>query len=96
MPPIGFPGDVGFWIDATAGGDMSATTYTTILMDEIDSYTYIGEATPGTETSESKWRIYRLDETGGGGVELKKQWANGSVAFDQVWDNRADVGTIYS
>jgi len=50
------------------------------------SMIYIGEATPGTATSASTWRIKRLDVTTG----LIIQWA-GTGTFNQVWNNRASL-----
>ena len=61
---------------------------TTLLLDEVGSYMYVGEATPGTAITVSGWRIYRLDESGSGDEELLKLWANNSTDFDQVWDDR--------
>ena len=61
-----------------------------VLIDEVPSskFTYVGEAPPGTSTTASGWRIYRLDESSGGDEELIKLYANDSTAFDQVWDDR--------
>jgi len=68
-----------------------ATTPKVLLLDEVilSSFTYIGEAIPGTATAAAAWRIFRLDESGSGSEELIKLFANGSVLFDQVWDDRA-------
>lgn len=64
-----------------------------VRLDEVSGdLTYIGEAeTPGTATSAASWRIVRLDESGTGGEELIKQYANGSTDFDQIWDDRASL-----
>lgn len=69
------------------GGAVVPTTLIKLL-DEDGPLTYVGEALPGTLTSEAKWRIFRLDETGAGAEELIKLFMNGSTAFDQVWDDR--------
>lgn len=67
------------------------TTPKILLVDEIDDYTYVGEAEPGTLASEASWRIYRLDESGSGDEELIKLYANGSINFDQVWETRSGL-----
>jgi len=48
---------------------------------------YIGKATTGTATSSAKWQIQKLSYSGSN--VTKKEWANGNVNFDKVWDNRA-------
>jgi len=69
------------------------TTPLVLLLDEVNpgKLTYVGEATPGTATSAASWRIYRLDESGGGDEELIKLYANSSTSFDQVWDDRLSL-----
>lgn len=61
-----------------------------VLIDEVKAqkYTYVGEAPPGTATTVSGWRIYRIDESTSGDEELIKLYANDSTGFDQVWDDR--------
>ena len=59
-----------------------------LLLDEVGTLTYVGEAAPGSATSAAVWRIFRLDETGSGDEELIKKFASGSTNFDQIWDNR--------
>ncbi len=48
---------------------------------------YIGEASPGTPTSEAKWRIQKLiyDGTFTTGIA----WSKGNTEFDKSWDDRA-------
>lgn len=59
------------------------------LVDTSDSnFIYIGSASPGTATSESSWRIQRVDLTTS---EIKILYANQSQEFAQVWDNRAGL-----
>jgi hypothetical protein len=62
-------------------------TYT-LLIDDVAPVTYIGEALPGTATSEARWRIKKIDETGTPDVTIT--YAGGGV-FSQVWDNRASL-----
>jgi len=59
-----------------------------VFTDQVGLITYVGMATPGTLTSAASWLIFRLDETATGAEELKKEYANASQDFDQIWDNR--------
>lgn len=56
------------------------------LIDVEGAYTYVGEALPGTTTSEAKWRIKRIEEIGD---DYNILWASGTAEFDKIWDNRA-------
>lgn len=69
-----------------------------VLIDEVPAskFTYVGEAPPGTATTVSGWRIFRLDESSSGDEELIKLYANDSTAFDQVWDDRVSLSYILS
>lgn len=58
----------------------------TLRLDTVGSVDYIGEASIGTVTSSSSWRIKKVDSTSG----IIIQWA-GTGVFDQVWDNRATL-----
>jgi len=57
------------------------------LVDEEGTFTYIGEAEPGTDRATALWRIRRIAEQPDGDLDIL--WANGSAAFDKVWDLRA-------
>lgn len=59
-------------------------TYLTKYND-TGTYTYIGEAVPGTATSAASWRIQRITAATG-----NIDWAGGA-SFNQVWDNRASL-----
>lgn len=48
---------------------------------------YKGEAAPGTDPSVVGWRIRRLLVAGDD--DTSETWANGSSAFDKVWNDRA-------
>lgn len=52
--------------------------------DEGATYTYIGEAVPGTATSAASWRIKRLTN-----ADNTIVWAGGDSNFNNVWDDRA-------
>jgi YD repeat-containing protein len=51
---------------------------------------YIGRANPGSLPSASAWQICKLTYDGSGNP-LSILFANGSRAFDQVWDSRASL-----
>ena len=44
----------------------------------------VGEAQPGTATSDAHWLIYKYNADG------ERTFRYGSIKFDQVWDNIAD------
>jgi len=53
--------------------------------------TYLGWADTGTPEAEGSWAIQLIDETGS---TTKIEWADGDMAFDNVWDDRS--GLSYS
>ncbi len=57
----------------------------TVLIDKTGTYTYFGEAPPGTLTSAAGWLISRMDNTGASAGSIKQS----SGKFDQVWNDRA-------
>lgn len=75
---------IGLETEFQAGTD----TMLNVLLDEDGYYTYVGEAVPGTLTSQPKWRIFRIDESSTGSIELVKTFANGTTLFDKIWNNR--------
>ncbi len=58
----------------------------TLRMATVGDVDYVGEASIGTATSASSWRIKKVDSTTG----VIIQWA-GTGVFDQVWDSRASL-----
>lgn len=48
---------------------------------------YVGRASPGTPTSEARWRIEKWVYSGNNIIEIL--WASGNVEFDKIWDARA-------
>jgi hypothetical protein len=64
----------------------------TKLVDTSGSFTYIGEAAPGTDASATTWRIKRVQDLGNGDLEVK--WADGVASFTKVWNDR--TGYTYS
>lgn len=55
------------------------------LVDVDGTYTYIGEAVPGSSPSSTVWRIKRVEEIG---ADINILWANGSADFNKSWDDR--------
>lgn len=54
--------------------------------DEVNGYTYVGEADPGSNRANPIWRIKRVYEVGD---DLEIIWADNSADFDKIWDDRA-------
>ena len=68
----------------------------TMYNKEIDEITggdiYIGEALPGTLTSEAKWRIQFVNFTKTGQLEdVSITWADGNALFDNIWNDRLSL-----
>lgn len=55
------------------------------LIDQEGTFYYIGEALPGTNTDQPKWRIKRIEEVGN---DYNILWADGTAEFDKIWDDR--------
>ena len=53
------------------------------IIDVQGQFTYIGEAAPGTSTESPLWRIKRIEDLGGGDINIL--WANGTADFTQTW-----------
>ena len=60
-----------------------------IRVDEEGTFTYIGQAEPGSLTSASVWRIKRLDESSYPDITIT--WADGDDLFDNIWDDRISL-----
>jgi hypothetical protein len=69
-------------------GGASDVAYKLELDDVGGGVTYIGEAVPGTATSDPNWRIKKLIETA---PDLEIAWADGTAAFTKVWDDRVSL-----
>ena len=50
---------------------------------------FVGWAEPGTATSAARWRIAKLTYVANQVTQV--QWATGSIAYNQVWDNHASL-----
>lgn len=53
-----------------------------------DGNTYFGWAAPGTATSVPSWRVQRMLVSGN---TKTFQYADGNLAYDNVWDNRTTL-----
>ncbi len=56
------------------------------LIDTVGDYKYIGEALPGTTSTEASWRIKRIDLSDTGG-DIEIIFADGVSTFTKVWDD---------
>lgn len=71
-------------------GAVALTTRTdTVDPDVLPEVTYVGEALPGTLTSAASWRVKRI--TLAADTDLEILYADGSDAFNQIWDNRLSL-----
>ena len=57
--------------------------YTVIIVEDEDSCTYIGKASPGVKTSDAGWNIQRITTIFN---TQKIEWATGRP-FSSVWDD---------
>lgn len=62
------------------------------LIDTDGQFIYIGEALPGTATSEAKWRIKRVDQKAGDDYDII--WADGTAELTKVWDDRLTLSYV--
>jgi hypothetical protein len=61
----------------------------TVRLDEVsDTLFYVGKALIGKVDADANWLIIRYTTVGN---VLMSEYANGSEAFDQVWDDRATL-----
>jgi hypothetical protein len=64
----------------------------TVRLDQVsDTLFYVGKALIGKVDTDANWLIIRYTQTG---VILKSEYANGSEAFNQVWNNRTTLTYI--
>jgi hypothetical protein len=64
----------------------------TVRLDQVsDTLFYVGKALIGKVDTDANWLIIRYTQTG---VILKSEYANGSEAFDQVWNDRTTLTYI--
>jgi len=57
-----------------------------VLYDKSTATTaYVGRASAGSSEASPVWQIFRITKISG---LLDKQYADGNVNFDNVWDNR--------
>jgi len=82
------PETYGLWYFGPAGHIMNAEN------GADEQPLYVGEAAPGTLNSDAGWRIYKyeyvIDAETEDMVSGTIRYADGSILFDKVWDDRAD------
>lgn len=61
--------------------------FITRIEEASSTVTYIGKALPGTPTSSAGWQIKKITSTS----ETIVQFADGDLALDNIWDNRASL-----
>lgn len=66
-----------------------APVYATRVDVASSTVTYIGKTYAGNASSVSEWRIQRMTSDPSGGLVI--EYANGSTAYDQKWDDRATL-----
>lgn len=80
-------------IPVSQNGSWTVTTLPTLYSKRYDQVSdvlaYLGDASVGSATSGSVWRIQKLVFTTGGSVTIT--FADGNTNFDNVWDNRASL-----
>lgn len=90
-------------INAHFGGVSSATVIDILESYGIDSVAntklidtdangdkYIGDAPPGSSTSDPVWRIKFIDfDAAGNTDDITIKWAEGTTVYDKTWDDRA-------
>ena len=74
--------------------DMQESENLPLLTKKMENYSsgqpkYIGEAMPGTATSESKWRIRKMEYDEGVNMPpTGETWADGTSSFIKEWDEK--------
>lgn len=64
---------------------VTISAYKTRIADD-GNYNYVGNAVPGSATSDAVWQIKRIDNTTG-----DIDWAGGALNFKWIWDNRTSL-----
>jgi len=67
------------------------------IIEEVDgSVTYLGLCMPGTiGTHEPKWSIMRIVEAGTLPTLTTFTWADGSCAYNLIWDDRETYNYLF-
>ena len=61
---------------------------TITLLDDQGTTQYVGKAAPRSSTAAPVWQISRIQTSGS---VLSVMYADGDMAFNNVWDNRASL-----
>jgi len=66
--------------------NVDETPLTALIDTSGGTVIYLGEALPGTATSDPLWRIKKVNISG---ANISIAWAAGTPTFQNIWDNRA-------
>ncbi len=66
-----------------------APVYATRVDVASSTVTYIGKTYAGNSPAVAEWRIQRMTSDPSGSLVI--EYANGSTAYDQVWNDRASL-----
>jgi len=65
-----------------------------IEYDASNNPVFVGEAIPGSATSDSTWRIKKITyDVNNNPTDV--QWADSNTNFDKSWDHRSDGTYVY-
>jgi hypothetical protein len=70
---------------AAMGGSSAVAAYA-LRFDDTGTYTYVGEAAPGTAEATEAWRVKRLTN-----ADNTIVWADGDADFDNAWTGHAGL-----
>lgn len=84
-------GGLSRWPPGSTGGSGGGSSDYAKQVDLVsDTVCYVGEAVPGSDVSDSVWRIRRITQTpeSGWGDDITIDWAESDNEFDKSWDSR--------
>jgi hypothetical protein len=62
---------------------------TTIAYDSDNKIEFIGTAEPGSSKGDAVWKISKMTYDGDNLIDI--QFADGDLAYDNIWDNRESL-----
>ena len=78
---------------ATQPVSISSLPIVTVEATQLDvasnTISYLGKASVGSSTANAVWKISLITSTSSGGLSI--QYANGSAAYNQIWNNRVSL-----
>lgn len=85
---VTLPQPINQYFSGGGGGGRRTMYYEKRIDEASETVTYVGQANPGNETSDSNWQIQRITVDGN---ETIIEFADGNSLFDNVWDDRASL-----